>query len=92
MALNGSLNVLSGLVAGNFSGYWLGISIVILTGIAYYFLTQDTPEGNFKDLRAVLNHVAERAEELRAEYGQVSKASIGRPLICSQPHSSDCPM
>ena len=32
---------------------------------------------DFKDLRAVLNHVGERAEELRAEYGQVSKASIG---------------
>jgi uncharacterized protein len=32
---------------------------------------------DFKDLRAVLNHVGERAEELRSEYGQVSKASIG---------------
>jgi DNA helicase HerA-like ATPase len=32
---------------------------------------------DFKDLRAVLNHVGERAEELRAEYGQVSKASVG---------------
>ncbi|GAA0591715.1 DUF853 domain-containing protein [Craurococcus roseus] len=32
---------------------------------------------DFKDLRAILNHVAERAEELRAEYGQVSKASVG---------------
>jgi K(+)-stimulated pyrophosphate-energized sodium pump len=31
-----SLNVLSGLVAGNFSGYWLGIAIVILTGVAYF--------------------------------------------------------
>jgi K(+)-stimulated pyrophosphate-energized sodium pump len=31
-----SLNVLSGLVAGNFSGYWLGMAIVILTGIAYF--------------------------------------------------------
>ena len=30
-----SLNVLSGLVAGNFSGYWLGIMFVILMGIAY---------------------------------------------------------
>jgi K(+)-stimulated pyrophosphate-energized sodium pump len=30
-----SLNVLSGLVAGNFSAYWLGIAIVILTGVAY---------------------------------------------------------
>ena len=23
-----------------------------LTGIAYYFLTQDTPEGNYRELRA----------------------------------------
>ncbi len=30
-----SLNILSGLVAGNFSAYWLGLSIVGLTGIAY---------------------------------------------------------
>ncbi len=34
-----SLNILSGLVAGNFSGYWLGMSIVILMSIAYYFST-----------------------------------------------------
>jgi K(+)-stimulated pyrophosphate-energized sodium pump len=30
-----SLNVLSGLVAGNFSGYWLGLMIVALMAIAY---------------------------------------------------------
>jgi K(+)-stimulated pyrophosphate-energized sodium pump len=35
-----SLNILSGFVAGNFSAYWLGISIVSLMGIAYYFSTQ----------------------------------------------------
>src|SRR5262249_1396348 len=35
-----SLNILSGLVAGNFSGYWLGISIVILMGISYLFSGQ----------------------------------------------------
>jgi K(+)-stimulated pyrophosphate-energized sodium pump len=35
-----SLNILSGLVAGNFSGYWLGISIVILMAIAYAFSVQ----------------------------------------------------
>ncbi|HYY56338.1 MAG TPA: sodium-translocating pyrophosphatase, partial [Pyrinomonadaceae bacterium] len=35
-----SLNILSGLVAGNFSAYWLGISIVILMSIAYLFSTQ----------------------------------------------------
>jgi K(+)-stimulated pyrophosphate-energized sodium pump len=32
-----SLNILSGLVAGNFSAYWLGISIVGLMAIAYAF-------------------------------------------------------
>ncbi len=32
-----SLNILSGLVAGNFSSYWLGISIVILMSVAYLF-------------------------------------------------------
>jgi len=30
-----SLGILSGLVAGNFSAYWLGIVIVVLMGIAY---------------------------------------------------------
>lgn len=30
-----SLNILSGLVAGNFSAFWIGISIVILMGISY---------------------------------------------------------
>jgi K(+)-stimulated pyrophosphate-energized sodium pump len=30
-----SLNVLSGLVAGNFSAYWMGLVIVFLMGIAY---------------------------------------------------------
>ena len=32
-----SLNILSGLVAGNFSGYWLGLGIVALMGIGFYF-------------------------------------------------------
>ncbi len=31
-----SLNILSGLVAGNFSAYWLGITIVALMGGAYF--------------------------------------------------------
>jgi K(+)-stimulated pyrophosphate-energized sodium pump len=31
-----SLNILSGFVAGNFSAYWLGLSIVSLMGIAAY--------------------------------------------------------
>src|SRR5687767_4969087 len=35
-----SLNVLSGLVAGNFSGYWLGIVIVALMAIAWGVSTQ----------------------------------------------------
>jgi K(+)-stimulated pyrophosphate-energized sodium pump len=30
-----SLNILSGLVAGNFSAYWLGLAILILMGLAY---------------------------------------------------------
>jgi K(+)-stimulated pyrophosphate-energized sodium pump len=31
-----SLNILSGLVAGNFSAYWLGLAIMALMSIAYY--------------------------------------------------------
>jgi K(+)-stimulated pyrophosphate-energized sodium pump len=31
-----SLNVLSGLTAGNFSGYWMGLVIVFLMGISYW--------------------------------------------------------
>ena len=31
-----SLNVLAGLTAGNFSGYWLGLCLAVLMGIAYY--------------------------------------------------------
>ena len=34
-----SLNILSGLVAGNFSAYWIGITIVALMAIAYAFST-----------------------------------------------------
>ncbi|GJQ29925.1 MAG: K(+)-insensitive pyrophosphate-energized proton pump [Phycisphaerae bacterium] len=34
-----SLNILSGLVAGNFSCYWLGMAIVALMGGAYYVST-----------------------------------------------------
>jgi K(+)-stimulated pyrophosphate-energized sodium pump len=30
-----SLNILSGLVAGNFGAYWLGIAVITLMGIAY---------------------------------------------------------
>ncbi|MFL6256499.1 MAG: sodium-translocating pyrophosphatase [Pyrinomonadaceae bacterium] len=35
-----SLNILSGLVAGNFSAYWIGLAITALMGIAYIFSTQ----------------------------------------------------
>jgi K(+)-stimulated pyrophosphate-energized sodium pump len=35
-----SLNILSGFVAGNFSSYWLGLSIVSLMAIAYGVSTQ----------------------------------------------------
>jgi K(+)-stimulated pyrophosphate-energized sodium pump len=34
-----SLNILSGLVAGNFSAYWLGLTVVSLMGIAYWVST-----------------------------------------------------
>jgi len=32
-----SLGILSGFVAGNFSGYWLGLAMVALMSISYYF-------------------------------------------------------
>ena len=35
-----SLNILSGLVAGNFSAYWLGLTMVVLMGAGYYFSSQ----------------------------------------------------
>ncbi len=31
-----SLNILSGLVAGNFSAYWMGLSVLLLMGAAYF--------------------------------------------------------
>jgi K(+)-stimulated pyrophosphate-energized sodium pump len=34
-----SLNILSGLVAGNFSAYWLGMTIMVLMTIAYFIST-----------------------------------------------------
>ena len=40
-----SLNILSGLVAGNYSAYWLGISIVGLMSIAYFFTTLGIADG-----------------------------------------------
>src|SRR5205823_15006890 len=35
-----SLNILSGLVAGNFSAYWLGITMVGLISVAFLVSTQ----------------------------------------------------
>ncbi|WP_437939302.1 sodium-translocating pyrophosphatase [Sorangium sp. So ce341] len=35
-----SLNVLSGLTAGNFSSYWMGIVLVVLMGVSYFFSSQ----------------------------------------------------
>ena len=37
-----SLNILSGLVAGNFSAYWIGLSIVALMSIAYLVSASST--------------------------------------------------
>jgi len=34
-----SLNILSGFIAGNFSAYWIGLAMVALMSIAYYFST-----------------------------------------------------
>ncbi len=34
-----SLTILSGFVAGNFSAYWLGISIMLLMSVSFYFST-----------------------------------------------------
>src|SRR3954449_10785395 len=32
-----SLNILSGLTAGNYSAYWMGVVLTVLMGLAYYF-------------------------------------------------------
>jgi K(+)-stimulated pyrophosphate-energized sodium pump len=40
-----SLNILSGFVAGNFSAYWLGLSIVALMGVASYVATSTPSVG-----------------------------------------------
>jgi K(+)-stimulated pyrophosphate-energized sodium pump len=39
-----SLNILSGLVAGNFSGYWLGLTMVALMALGY-LITANFPAG-----------------------------------------------
>ncbi len=48
-----SLNILSGFVAGNFSAYWLGASIVILMSIAYGVSTQGLQASNLMIAPAV---------------------------------------
>jgi K(+)-stimulated pyrophosphate-energized sodium pump len=39
-----SLNILSGFIAGNFSGYWLGLTILLLMGAGFLF-SNTFPEG-----------------------------------------------
>jgi K(+)-stimulated pyrophosphate-energized sodium pump len=48
-----SLNILSGFVAGNFSAYWLGASIVVLMAIAYGVSTQGLQASNMMIAPAV---------------------------------------
>jgi K(+)-stimulated pyrophosphate-energized sodium pump len=48
-----SLNILSGFVAGNFSAYWLGVSIVALMAIAYGVSTLDLTDSNLMIAPAV---------------------------------------
>jgi K(+)-stimulated pyrophosphate-energized sodium pump len=47
-----SLNILSGLVAGNFSAFWLGMSIVALMAIAYGFTSMGLGPLMVKDIAA----------------------------------------
>jgi K(+)-stimulated pyrophosphate-energized sodium pump len=49
-----SLNILSGLTAGNFSGYWMGLVIAALMGIAYWVSTST----GMTDLIASTNQLA----------------------------------
>jgi len=48
-----SLNILSGLTAGNFSGFWMGIVLIALMGTAYYL----TKLGLGQELGMVLNGI-----------------------------------
>jgi K(+)-stimulated pyrophosphate-energized sodium pump len=48
-----SLNILSGFVAGNFSAYWLGMSIVALMAVAYGVSTQELQASNLMIAPAV---------------------------------------
>src|SRR5205807_630113 len=47
-----SLGILSGFVAGNFSAFWLGISIVALMGIAYIFASMGLGAMMVRDIAA----------------------------------------
>ncbi len=38
-----SLNILSGLTAGNYSAYWMGIVLIVLMGASYYITGLDVP-------------------------------------------------
>jgi len=48
-----SLNILSGLVAGNFSAYWLGIAIMGLMAIAYGVSTMGLDDGGLMKAPAI---------------------------------------
>jgi K(+)-stimulated pyrophosphate-energized sodium pump len=48
-----SLNILSGFVAGNFSAYWLGMSIVALMAVAYGVSTMGLQQSNLMIAPAV---------------------------------------
>lgn len=51
-----TIQILPGLGLSSEAGWRVGMvlagAVCALTGVAYYFLTQDTPEGNFRELRA----------------------------------------
>ena len=49
-----SLNILSGLVAGNFSAYWLGMIIAALMGIAYLMSTMISERHDARPVRVCL--------------------------------------
>lgn len=55
MAMPLLFTVLVALGLGEYWGWRVAMviagSVAMLTGVAYFFLTQDTPDGNFKDLR-----------------------------------------
>jgi K(+)-stimulated pyrophosphate-energized sodium pump len=48
-----SLNILSGLVAGNFSAFWIGFAMLILMGMAYAISTQGLAHLMYEQVTAV---------------------------------------